>query len=207
MATDMPQNSWNVLQGMDSAMHVPYRIPSLIQQVSAMRTLTKLAAIAIKPQVVNRRIRSFLNLSFPDQILLFQSLCLLKLITLLLHHKPLARVLVMLDALPKGRSVYQSNEKTYQEKVVWAVRLASFYVRDVRCLAQALATRSLLLQRGCSSNLRVGFIRNRNGQLSAHAWIEHEGLILIGETGCMKCYIQVDLRNVTFCNGAGWSLL
>lgn len=66
------------------------------------------------------------------------------------------------------------------QRVVWAVRVASRYFPGATCLTQALAARALLSRRGVVSVLRIGVARADNGQLQAHAWVEHDGEIAIG---------------------------
>jgi hypothetical protein len=46
-------------------------------------------------------------------------------------------------------------------------------------LTQALALYQLLARYGYSSIVQVG-VRNADGQFTAHAWVEHEGLLLLG---------------------------
>ncbi|MDP9053679.1 MAG: lasso peptide biosynthesis B2 protein [Acidobacteriota bacterium] len=42
------------------------------------------------------------------------------------------------------------------------------------CLARSLTLWTILLRRGLSTDLRVGF-RKREGRFEGHAWLEHEG--------------------------------
>ena len=48
------------------------------------------------------------------------------------------------------------------------------------CLCRALALQHLLSQHGHSSELRIG-ARKSGNQFGAHAWLEHEGRVLIGD--------------------------
>ena len=66
------------------------------------------------------------------------------------------------------------------DRLVWAVRVASHYVPDATCLTQALATQVLLNRHGCQTNLRIGVARNETGQFQAHAWVEKDGMVVIG---------------------------
>jgi hypothetical protein len=74
-------------------------------------------------------------------------------------------------------------------RVASSVRRASRYVPAATCLTQALATQSLLAQRGQVSILRIGVTKGPEGELKAHAWVESNGRIIIGQ--------QKDLRSYT----------
>ena len=45
------------------------------------------------------------------------------------------------------------------------------------CLSQSIALTWLLRRRGVAADLRFG-ARRREGQLEAHAWVEHDGVVL-----------------------------
>lgn len=69
------------------------------------------------------------------------------------------------------------------ERIVWAVSLAGrVTLGEKPCLPIAMATQWLLSRRGFSTDLRIGVMRGESGQLEAHAWVERDGLILIGES-------------------------
>jgi len=67
------------------------------------------------------------------------------------------------------------------DSVSWAVTAASRRLPGPpMCLSQALAVQVMLARRGYASRLRVGVTRGGAGQVEAHAWVEHEGRVLIG---------------------------
>jgi hypothetical protein len=41
----------------------------------------------------------------------------------------------------------------------------------------------LLARTGCQSRLRIGVTRNPKGTFIAHAWLEKDGVILVGAAG------------------------
>jgi len=51
------------------------------------------------------------------------------------------------------------------------------------CLPQALAARLLLRRRGLHVRLRIGVKKGPGGRIQAHAWVEHDGMIVVGGTG------------------------
>jgi Transglutaminase-like superfamily len=66
-------------------------------------------------------------------------------------------------------------------KIIWAVNLSSRYMPgQVKCLARALTTQVLMRQSGYTCELRIGVAKGGSGKLEAHAWIEHQGIVVIG---------------------------
>ena len=131
-----------------------------------------------------------------DRLLLLHALFLLGAIRLglkLLPFQTLRRLLARM-AQPTGR--LQAVEKASVDNVAWAVMVASHYIPGARCLAQALATQVLLERRGYPTQLRIGFTRSKGGEMSAHAWVECEGRVVIGGMGNMIRYIPVPIQKV-----------
>jgi len=67
------------------------------------------------------------------------------------------------------------------DRVVWAIKVSSFVVPAATCLVQALSAKLLLTRRGYRPVLRIGVAKSKNGQLDAHAWLENEGQVVLGE--------------------------
>ena len=58
-----------------------------------------------------------------------------------------------------------------------AVTRARAVVPGATCLVRALAVQALLVRRGYSAHLRLGFVRREGNVLSGHAWVESEGRV------------------------------
>ena len=52
---------------------------------------------------------------------------------------------------------------------------------NVKCLARALTTEVLMNRSGYTPELRIGIAQSKTGKLEAHAWIESQGKVLIGQ--------------------------
>ena len=73
--------------------------------------------------------------------------------------------------------------ETALRQVRWAVELAARNVPwNAVCLPQALAAKALLYRRGYSSTLHLG-VQQANSELKAHAWLEANGVIVVGIRG------------------------
>ncbi|MEN7538001.1 lasso peptide biosynthesis B2 protein [Aurantiacibacter flavus] len=64
--------------------------------------------------------------------------------------------------------------------LAWAVKHSARIVPFAHCLTQALSLQYLLGQQGMTSTIRVGVQTAENGNLGAHAWLLHDGVVLIG---------------------------
>lgn len=66
------------------------------------------------------------------------------------------------------------------ERIVWAGRAAARRTPFATCLSSALALQRLLAANGHDSELHIG-VAGDGGAFAAHAWLERDGRILIGE--------------------------
>ena len=99
---------------------------------------------------------------------------------------PFLNLLRLLDrwvALPIARKREPANPNAVAA-VTWAVTTASAPFPPATCLVQALAAAAMLRRRGLTCQLRIGVrTRGRAGgaPIDAHAWVECEGRIAIGD--------------------------
>lgn len=63
-------------------------------------------------------------------------------------------------------------------QIAWLVDVGSRYVYKATCLTQALTARVLLNAAGLSNELHIGVARA--DRFESHAWIEHEGRVIVG---------------------------
>jgi hypothetical protein len=67
------------------------------------------------------------------------------------------------------------------DRIVWAVNVAARRTPATTCLSAAFALQRLLSAHGHESELHIGVSRTA-GDFAAHAWVEREGRVLIGES-------------------------
>ena len=74
-----------------------------------------------------------------------------------------------------------SNDHIYQDQVTSAINKGRRYLLgDNSCLTQALGGQFLLSRHGYQPHLRIGVQIDEKGKLHAHAWVESEGVVIIG---------------------------
>lgn len=126
-------------------------------------------------------IRRLIQLPAQDRQLLIQAALLLNGVRLGLWLVSFQRLRQILLKLPSiwPRSHYHAQVSI--NKIVWAVEVSSRYTPyQAKCLAKALTAQTLLNRWDHRNQLRIGVAKNDQGQLAAHAWIEHQNKILIG---------------------------
>jgi hypothetical protein len=78
-------------------------------------------------------------------------------------------------------SVKKAHSNQDFERAVWAIESVGKYILgDSPCLTQALATQHLLTRLNKQSELCIGVAKDGWGKLIAHAWVESDGVIIIG---------------------------
>jgi hypothetical protein len=77
------------------------------------------------------------------------------------------------------------------ERIGWALSIACRAVPRATCLSQALAAKALLAQNGHRAELRIGVTKSDAGRLVAHAWVESEGQIVVGELRELSRYVSL----------------
>lgn len=76
-------------------------------------------------------------------------------------------------------------------RVTWAVSATARRLPvNATCLVEALAAEAMLRRRGCACDLRLGVLPPGRGlkPLTAHAWIEHEGVVMLGHVENLSDY-------------------
>jgi hypothetical protein len=126
-----------------------------------------------------RRLVSFFRLPFSDQALLIRAAL------AVVNAKLATRTL----PLPKARAIVTRQQRlgwtgvpVRADRIVWAVETASRAIPGMKnCLVQAVAAEAMLIQAGYPCELRVGVAKKGPDELIAHAWVESEGRVVIGE--------------------------
>lgn len=112
--------------------------------------------------------------------MLLKAASLLATIRVLLWVFPFPVVRPWLDIAGR-RSLRFASGSHSPDWLAWTVLVASRFVPGGgHCLSQALALQVLLQRRGYSCKICFGVHRGNSNGFSAHAWLEHDGAVLIG---------------------------
>ncbi|KAB8320249.1 lasso peptide biosynthesis B2 protein [Tolypothrix campylonemoides VB511288] len=141
-----------------------------------------------------RRLRSFFKLNRGERHLLIITFILLAAIRLGLWLLPFRNLLKFLQKIRKPNFLLAAEDKSQisASKIVWAVNAASPYMPGgVKCLARALTTQVLMSYHGHTPELRIGVAKKEGGKLEAHAWIEYQGRVAIGNLPDLSRFIPL----------------
>ena len=126
-----------------------------------------------------RRLARFFRLSLSDQRLLMRAAMAVV----------GAKLAIRTLNLPAARAAVTRLQRlgffvtpTRADRIVWAVEAAGRAMPGMKnCLVQAIAAEAMLLRAGYPCELRIGAAKSGPRELIAHAWLESEGRVLIGE--------------------------
>jgi Transglutaminase-like superfamily len=133
-----------------------------------------------------------LRLTKDKRQLLLKACLVLTSIRLGLYLLPFQLLMRVIGAACKADTQPTATSPNPVESVIWAVQGISRHLPgNPKCLAQALTTKVLLHQQGYVSKLQIGVAKSDNGSLEAHAWIEYEGRIVIGNLRDLSRFIPL----------------
>jgi hypothetical protein len=133
---------------------------------------------------LTRRIDKFFDLSAAEQRRMLHALLLVIAFRLGLWTLPY-RFLKRIADHVHPRRIASANESAQIARNISAM---ARYVPGASCLTQALTAQVLLQRDGFSPHLVIGVAHGENRQLKAHAWIEMNGRIIIGDLGPLMVF-------------------
>ncbi len=92
---------------------------------------------------------------------------------------PLVRKAVQ-KLLRAGHPLPPRKRAPAEQVIRAAVSAGSHSPVGTTCLATALVAQTLLRRHGDDARLRLGVRRDPDGKIAAHAWLEREGLVVVG---------------------------
>lgn len=121
-------------------------------------------------------LKRYLRLPLQEQWLLVESALLLTAAVVAVNVVPFSR----LQWWIRREHPLQARGKFSRQQICWAMATATRVIPFTRCLAEALAMQCLMRHFGYEPVMRIGVCKRENGEFAAHAWIEHEGQVIMG---------------------------
>ena len=134
------------------------------------------------------RLIKFARLEGPKRRVLIKTVFLVGLVRLGLWLLPFTTLCAVLGAFERRQARRDGAPRETVERLIWASKMASRIVPAANCLTQALAAKLILRRNGYQPTLRLGATKNETGKFCAHAWLEHEGKIVIGHLRDLSRY-------------------
>ncbi|HUS07943.1 MAG TPA: lasso peptide biosynthesis B2 protein [Bryobacteraceae bacterium] len=125
------------------------------------------------------RFAKFVRLSHRRRILLLRVWLALNVTAVALRFVPLPQILKWFGTNPTSPSRPKATSYS-KDEIVWTVRAAAALSMSATCVVRALVGERLLRAQGYSVQFKVGVRPGEDFQ--AHAWVEDEHGILIGES-------------------------
>jgi len=136
------------------------------------------------------RIGKFRRLPLPERWLLLKAAGLLVAVRLALRVFPFPAVRPLLNRASR-QSPRLAASPPPAARLAWAVVTASRFVPGAgHCLTQALAGHILLARRGYPATVCFGVLREPGADFMAHAWVEYNGVAVIGG-GHLDRYVRL----------------
>jgi Transglutaminase-like superfamily len=127
----------------------------------------------------------FIHLGSQERNLFLKAYVLLTIVRLGLLLKSFNRLCKLLEQISLRYQTASGDPLSQRQLIVrvqWAINACcKFMPGSVKCLARALTMKTLLEQQSCPSKLIIGVDKNQAQQLEAHAWVEYEGHVIIGQ--------------------------
>lgn len=125
-------------------------------------------------------INQFLKLSRDKKTLLFKTLILMGIIRILLWILPFRKMQNIIKKL--GNWKIGANKKETISQLSWGVEVTSKFIPQATCLVKALTAQILFIRSDHPSKLKIGVNKDEFEGLEAHAWLEVEDQIVIGQS-------------------------
>lgn len=123
-------------------------------------------------------IKGFFQLSQDRKSLLIRSVVLTLSIRIFLYVLPFSRIHSIFNRIGK---VHITQDKPKQIRdIIWSVKVAANHIHGATCLVQAITAQILMTHYKHNSTLRIGV--NKSDKFKAHAWIEMDNKIILGES-------------------------
>lgn len=132
-----------------------------------------------------RRLRKFLALTPAGRAIVLRSLLLLPMVAVLLRARGMARTTALLQRLCRYA---EGDPDTLAPQEIARLVNAAASILGAPCLPRSLVLWHILHRRGMSTEIRLGVSKLANGNLSAHAWVELDGLALIDDPDILGRY-------------------
>jgi hypothetical protein len=127
------------------------------------------------------RLANFLRVSNSERWMLIKVTCLLGATWVALRIFPFQRVYRwMASASQPGNKRGDKNILDVGQVCIAVNKAGRYFLGADSCFPQALAGEMLLKRNGYQANLRIGVIKHDDGSLRAHAWVESNGVVVIG---------------------------
>lgn len=125
-------------------------------------------------------ILSFIRLTSRDKLVAIQSIYWLIIIRIMIWIFPFHSVKKKVQKIAGNVNPHVNNAVS-MSKLRVMIALSARYIPRATCLVQALAGFILFSKYGYETSIKIGVL-TENGEFEAHAWLEHDDKVVLGES-------------------------
>ena len=134
------------------------------------------------------RVFNLLYVPWRERWIVAQALWLLVAIRVGLFALPFPRLWQILERLGGHGARTSDEDPESVERLLRIVTIVSEHLPGSKCLDRALAAKVLLSRRGRPVDLRIGVLLGEDRKLAAHAWLEADDTVVIGQGESLDRY-------------------
>jgi Transglutaminase-like superfamily len=136
-----------------------------------------------------KKIQKFLYLEPSERYLLIETFLMLNFIRICFLTVKFPTLQSLLNRISRFNSSENFRSDELIDKIVWRVEVStSLSPGGAKCLARALVVHTMMERAGFNPILQIGVTDNPLKNFQAHAWVEYEGKIIIGNLPDLKKY-------------------
>ncbi|MEM1254758.1 MAG: lasso peptide biosynthesis B2 protein [Cyanobacteria bacterium P01_H01_bin.21] len=144
-----------------------------------------------------KQLRKLLEFSWQQRRVLFYACLSLNIVRFALWLFPFKTVRQQLATVAEKWVCDQSQTSVSVDFIVWCVKASAYYTpRRSKCLVNALTAQLLLTRYQYAHQLHIGIAMDESQTLKAHAWIEYEGNVIIGDLQELSRYKSLSHEGV-----------
>ncbi len=137
-----------------------------------------------------RPLHKFIQLSPAQKALHFKAVILIAFIRLGLWVMPFRALKWMVIRLG-ARPVQSKGVQVPPNEIAAIISRAARRIPRATCLTQAMALHLLCRRRGYQTTLQIGVGRDGSSKFRAHAWVEREGKVIIGNLADLNTFLPL----------------
>lgn len=143
------------------------------------------------------RARRYLALAPAERRLFNEAYALVVAVRVASWTMPFARIRQLAERIGQRPRSDDAASSSSPERIAFMVRAAgNAFPGAHNCLVQALVAQIMLRRRGYPAELRIGVANPANGGFKAHAWLESEGRVVIGDFE-LDAYVPLSSRGAS----------
>jgi Transglutaminase-like superfamily len=127
------------------------------------------------------RVRSFASLRPGDRRRFLVAVPVVAVVRTALWVLPFGTIRSAIERHVRSRPASSKPSPDVSDRIAWSIGSAARIVPRATCLTQALAGEVLLRRAGYPAEVKIGVAKGPTGKLEAHAWVESDGRIVIGD--------------------------